>query len=97
MASFIRNAEIKAMTAVMTAKEKARGICARAKDAVHGLKELVQVRLEHALVVVDQSHAGKRYADAQDHNLQSAHKELEIEDKVHDNENQCEDRRHKSR
>ncbi|PWL54457.1 MAG: hypothetical protein DBY36_02320 [Clostridiales bacterium] len=34
MASFIRNAEVKAMTAVMTAKEKARGICARAKDAV---------------------------------------------------------------
>ena len=34
MASFIRNAEVKAMTAVMTAKEKARGICVRAKDAV---------------------------------------------------------------
>lgn len=34
MASFIRNAEVKAMTAVMTAKKKARGLCARAKDAV---------------------------------------------------------------
>lgn len=34
MASFIRNAEVKAMTAVMTAKEKARGICVRAKDTV---------------------------------------------------------------
>lgn len=34
MASFIRNAEVKAMTVVMTAKEKARGICVRAKDAV---------------------------------------------------------------
>ena len=34
MANFIKNAEIKAMTAVMTAKEKARGLCARAKDAV---------------------------------------------------------------
>ncbi len=34
MANFIRNAEVKAMTAVMTAKEKARGLYARAKDAV---------------------------------------------------------------
>ena len=34
MANFIRNAEVKAMTAVMTAKEKARGWCARAKDAL---------------------------------------------------------------
>ena len=34
MANFIRNAEVKSMTAVMTAKEKARGLCARAKGAV---------------------------------------------------------------
>ena len=34
MENFIRNAEVKAMTAVMTAKEKARGLCARARDAV---------------------------------------------------------------
>jgi hypothetical protein len=34
MKNFIRNAEVKAMTAVMTAKEKACGLCARAKDAV---------------------------------------------------------------
>lgn len=34
MKNFIKNAEVKAMTAVMTAKEKARGLCARAKDAV---------------------------------------------------------------
>lgn len=34
MANFIRNAEVKALTAVMTAKEKARGLCARAKSAV---------------------------------------------------------------
>ena len=34
MANFIKSAEVKAMTAVMTAKDKARSLCARAKDAV---------------------------------------------------------------
>ena len=34
MTNIIKNAEAKALTAVYTAKEKARGLCGRAKDAV---------------------------------------------------------------
>ena len=60
------------------------------------LKKLAHVGLEHALVIVDQAHAGQGHPYPQNQNLQPPHKELEVEDKVHDNEHQPKDSSHKA-
>ena len=60
------------------------------------MKELAHVGLEYALVVVDQAHAGQGHPHPQNQNLQPPHKELEVEDKVHDDEHQPKDIGHEA-
>ena len=60
------------------------------------MKEFAHVGLEHALVVVDQAHAGKGHPHPQNQNLQPPHKELEVEDEIHNDEHQPKDGSHKA-
>ena len=55
------------------------------------LKELVDIGLEYALIVIQKPHTRHRHPNPQNHDFQSPHQELEIQDKIADNKDESED------